>query len=1072
MKLFSAIAGVALVLAAVFFLKYSLDSGWLQPPVRVAIGIAVALALLVACELKVARRYAVTANALDAAAIAILFATFFSAHALWNLIPAVVTFVLLGIVTALAVVLSIRRESLFIAVLGLLGGFATPALLSTGENQPIPLFAYLVLLNIGLAWVAYQKKWPLLTGLTLVLTTVYQWSWVLTFLSASQLTLAMGIFLVFPFLSVAGLVLARRQTSPGDDAFERTAMLGAGVPLLFVVYLSAVPGYGARPWLLFGFLLLVDAGLLAIAAMRGQKLLHAAGAASTVAVLGIWLATSYAPAHLTVALTFIAVFVAFYTLASLWLDRREPLNARADNAVYAAPLLLAGLTALATMDPALAVPTPLFATLLPLTLLIAWRAVASNRGGVHFTAVFFATATQAAWIAVHFEPDRLSAAVPFFAAFALAWMFAPAIARRAGRLLHPDGAGIVLIASTVLLASLAEGTVSGQGIWGFALLLAVLTAALFVGLAGGSLSLVNLVASIFSMAVLGRWWLEFGGIVGVLPALTVMTGLCLVAFSAYAWTHRLTPLGADTPPNPPAFWQGLYIALLGHVFLLCLVANREWSLPPWQWLGALGVLTLGASALALRIRSLSLHTAAAVAGAVVVAVWTAATGSPWGVVALVSAAAIGVYSLAWIPLAARAGAERTAAAGAVAVLFAAEATAILASAVNAPPPFGGTLTSHVVQLSVLLAIAWRYQWTQLAAWAVAPAAVAVTVQWQNMDVAVGTGWGQLLALSLGVYAVFTAYPFILGRRSLDGRGPYVAAVLAAGLLLLGGHAALKAGGYGWMVGALPVAQAAIMAVLLRQLVRLQLPADRDLGRLALVGAAALALITVAIPLQLQHQWITIGWALQGAAVAWLYRRIPHRGLLFWSVGLLAAVFVRLAMNPEVLLYEPRGSMRIVNWYLYAYLICAAAFLAAARLLATTRDSLPALGLRASQLLPGGAVILLFLLLNIEIADFFATGPTVVFRFGGGLSQDLTYTIGWLLFGLALLAVYIYQNSRAGRITALALVAVTTFKCFLYDLGSLEGLYRVGSFVGLAMSLALVSLALQRFVLVRPEEPAL
>ena len=39
--------------------------------------------------------------------------------------------------TALAVLLSIRRESLFIAVLGLLGGFATPALLSTGENRPI-----------------------------------------------------------------------------------------------------------------------------------------------------------------------------------------------------------------------------------------------------------------------------------------------------------------------------------------------------------------------------------------------------------------------------------------------------------------------------------------------------------------------------------------------------------------------------------------------------------------------------------------------------------------------------------------------------------------------------------------------------------------------------------------------------------------------------------------------------------------------------------------------------------------------------------------------------------------------
>ena len=67
-------------------------------------------------------------------------------------------FGLLALVTLTAVLLSIRRDSLFIAVLGLLGGFATPVLLSTGENRPIPLFAYLLLLNVGLAWVAYRKR--------------------------------------------------------------------------------------------------------------------------------------------------------------------------------------------------------------------------------------------------------------------------------------------------------------------------------------------------------------------------------------------------------------------------------------------------------------------------------------------------------------------------------------------------------------------------------------------------------------------------------------------------------------------------------------------------------------------------------------------------------------------------------------------------------------------------------------------------------------------------------------------------------------------------------------------------
>ena len=46
--------------------------------------------------------------------------------------------------------------------------------------------------------------------------------------------------------------------------------------------------------------------------------------------------------------------------------------------------------------------------------------------------------------------------------------------------------------------------------------------------------------------------------------------------------------------------------------------------------------------------------------------------------------------------------------------------------------------------------------------------------------------------------------------------------------------------------------------------------------------------------------------------------------------------------------------------------------------------------------------------------------------------------------------------------------VTTFKCFLYDLSALEGLYRVGAFLGLGISLALVSLVLQKYVLAPKE----
>jgi uncharacterized membrane protein len=297
----------------------------------------------------------------------------------------------------------------------------------------------------------------------------------------------------------------------------------------------------------------------------------------------------------------------------------------------------------------------------------------------------------------------------------------------------------------------------------------------------------------------------------------------------------------------------------------------------------------------------------------------------------------------------------------------------------------------------------------------------------------------------------------------------VAALVAGAWCFFVAREGMEKAGLEWMVGVVPVAIGAITTVHLYQLLRIQPAGQRDLGRLALVAGAALAFLTVAIPLQLENQWITVGWALEGAAIAWLYTRIPHRGLLLFSVALFAAVFARLALNPEVFRYEPRGDLRILNWYLYTYLIAAAAMGLAAWWLSKTQDRLLDYVPRPRHVLPAAATVLLFLLLNIEIADYYSTGPEILFRFGASIQQDLTYTIAWLLFGILMLAAGIVARARPARMASVALIAVTTVKCFLYDLGSLGGLYRVGSLVGLAVSLVLVSLALQKYVLAREKE---
>jgi uncharacterized membrane protein len=1069
-QVFPAVAGIALVIGAISFLRVAIDSGWLQPPIRVMIGIAVSLALLVVCEMKAARRYATVANALDAAAIAILFATFFAAHALWGLIPGGITFVLLGIVAALAVLLSIRRESLFIAVLGLLGGFATPILLSTGENRPIPLFAYLLLLNIGLAWVAYRNTWPILTVLTLVFTTIYQWGWVLKYLqNAADLPLAMAIFLVFPIVTFAGVLLRRRAGTDDPAAqatFERTAVGAAIVPVVFTVFLAAVPAYGSRAWLLFGFLLLIDLGLLAIAIARKQMTLHAVGAVATLVTVGVWLGASYFSDARLVVLGFAAAFVAVF-LAAEPLARRFGWVAAAGTATrYTAPLLLFVFPALASLEPAFVDPRLLFATQLALLLACAWRAVATGDGYLYYIAAFFSIAGQAVWSVEHLTAATLRTAVVAYVVFGVVSIAVPLIARRSGRELQPaGGAGFVLIASLGLLLYLSLGPVSLTTLWALALLLAILNAGLFAESAGARLPAVAIVGSLLSWMVLASWWFSAAGAVGVLPSLAVLIGLTLVTLAGHAWTNARAGQPAAAT-RAPGIWHllssGLFLGLVGHLFLYLLAFNREWSLPPWPLFGGLLVVTLGTSAAALYARVPLLHAAGAAAAALVVAAWTsAAAGPPWPSVALLAGAAVSAYALGWIVLWRARGEYEIPAMGAAAALFIGELSAILTMDGGEYPPIFALTVAHALNIAAILTLTWMRGWRWVAI-AAAAAAWTGVLDWS------GT-WRDLLVLASSLYVVLLAYPLVLGSRIREHRDPYLAAIVGSAMFFFAGREALEGGGYDWMVGVIPVVAAIGLAVLLRQLLQIERAGERDLGRLALVAGAALAFITVAIPLQLEHQWITIGWALEGAALAWLYTRIPHRGLLYFVVALLAAVFARLALNPEVFHYEPRGELRILNWYLYTYVLAAAAFFAASRWLWKTEDGLLGGRMRPSRLLPGAAVVLLFLLVNIEIADFYATGPEIVFRFGAGVSQDLTYTIAWLVFGMLLLAAGIYAHARPARVTAVALIAITTFKCFLYDLSSLEGLYRVGSFVGLGISLALVSLVLQKYVLARPQE---
>ena len=320
-----------------------------------------------------------------------------------------------------------------------------------------------------------------------------------------------------------------------------------------------------------------------------------------------------------------------------------------------------------------------------------------------------------------------------------------------------------------------------------------------------------------------------------------------------------------------------------------------------------------------------------------------------------------------------------------------------------------------------------------------------------------------LAWYLGFYALFLALPFVFRKACAGQAAPWIASALSGVGHFLLVHDLVKRAWPNEMMGLVPLAFAVPALLALLAVIRAAPGMDaNNRSQLAWFGGVALLFITLVFPIQFDRQWLTVSWALEGALLLWLFRRVPHPGLQLTGLALLVIAFVRLALNPAVFADYPRGGTAVWNWHLYAYGVVAAAQFLGASWFTDPAGRLA--GFKPRGVLHAFGGVLLFLLLNLEIADSF-TPPgarCIAFSFGGNFARDMTYSIAWGLFSLGLLGLGIWRKSPPARYAAIGLLVVTLLKVFLYDLSAIENIFRIGALVGVAVIAFITSFLYQRF----------
>jgi uncharacterized membrane protein len=204
LKLLNRLGAITVILGVAFTFKYAADNQYIGEGGRVILGVMAAAIVLAAGDRLWHRDQKVYAQGVTGLGIAILYLSFYAAFGLYHLIPQTADLLLLVLTTASAGALALRYDSRAIAILGLLGGYATLPMLSTGTPNDTFFAVYLAILNGAVLWVARQRRWGIVELFALLGTMTLHGAWIADRSSALENWLGVGASLVQYGLFVFG----------------------------------------------------------------------------------------------------------------------------------------------------------------------------------------------------------------------------------------------------------------------------------------------------------------------------------------------------------------------------------------------------------------------------------------------------------------------------------------------------------------------------------------------------------------------------------------------------------------------------------------------------------------------------------------------------------------------------------------------------------------------------------------------------------------------------------------------------------------------------------------------------
>jgi len=303
------VAGIVVLVAGLAIgVKYAIDREMISEAARIGLAYLAGVILFFLSH-RLRRSYTTLSAILFSGAMASAYFTTYAAFGYYQLLSAPVAFIIMVIITALTTYQAIRYEKQQIAILGMIGAYGIPFFISTHNERITLLFTYMLVINSGILYLAFRRRWRVMTMLALCC------SWIMVLLAT--LATDFSFFQHGYFLFIAGfyllfLLAGLAERIGGEKIFSwhsQAVLLINNAALLLALLVDTTEGGAAGIVGAMALLLTVQA-LLARTLTNELLLSHVLYMQAIVlAVIFVWLQWS----GMTVTLTWVAIAATLFT---------------------------------------------------------------------------------------------------------------------------------------------------------------------------------------------------------------------------------------------------------------------------------------------------------------------------------------------------------------------------------------------------------------------------------------------------------------------------------------------------------------------------------------------------------------------------------------------------------------------------------------------------------------------------------------------------------------------------------------------------------------------------------------